>query len=123
VRDDGLVLNSGSRVWPNTERIQAAVALFEINGCDPRPVFDQSGRVLFERFLSHWPRGTWLDQITGDGAPNVDKIPASTLYHLMIAVAEMLRVEDAVKSAFPNDDRVYRCIGCELLGSKPLPGG
>src|SRR5690606_3623605 len=30
VRRDGVVLDRGTRVWPNAERVQAAVALFEI---------------------------------------------------------------------------------------------
>src|SRR5690606_13363885 len=47
VRDDGAVIDAGSRVWPNTERIQAAVAMFELFGIVPRPVFARSTRVLF----------------------------------------------------------------------------
>jgi N-acylglucosamine 2-epimerase/mannose-6-phosphate isomerase len=100
VRDDGAVLDAGSRVWCNTERIQAAVALFELFGRDPRPVFEASGRILLQRFLSHVPRGTWIDQVSPDGTPSSDKIPASTLYHVVIAFAEMLRVEQAVARAF-----------------------
>ena len=98
VRDDGTVLDRGSRTWPNTERIQAAVALYELDGVDPQPVFNESSRVLFECFLAHTPSGTWMDQITEGGLPNVDKIPASTLYHIMVAFAEMLRVEGAAGS-------------------------
>jgi N-acylglucosamine 2-epimerase/mannose-6-phosphate isomerase len=80
-------------VWPNTERIQAAVALFELDGHDPRPVLAESTRVLLDCFLAHVPFGTWIDQVGADGRPEVDKVPASTLYHLMIAFSEMLRVE------------------------------
>jgi N-acylglucosamine 2-epimerase/mannose-6-phosphate isomerase len=100
VRDDGVVLDRGMRVWPHTERIQAAVAMFELDGRDPRLVFDKTGKLLFERFLSHAPRGTWIDHFNANGTPKVDKIPASTLYHVMIAFAEMLRVEEAVTRAF-----------------------
>jgi N-acylglucosamine 2-epimerase/mannose-6-phosphate isomerase len=96
VRDDGLVLNRGSRIWPNTERIQAAVAMFELTGQDPRPIFEKTGRLLFSRFLSPTPPGTWIDQVDADGAPRADRIPASTLYHLFIAFTEMLRVEGLV---------------------------
>jgi mannose/cellobiose epimerase-like protein (N-acyl-D-glucosamine 2-epimerase family) len=101
VRDDGVVLDRGLRIWPNSERIQAAVAMFELDGQDPRPSFEQSGKLLLEHFLSHTPRGTWIDHFNADGTPRADKIPASTLYHLMIAFAEMLRVKDAVARAFP----------------------
>jgi N-acylglucosamine 2-epimerase/mannose-6-phosphate isomerase len=101
VRDDGVVLDRSLRVWPHTERIQAAVAMFELDGRDPRPTFDKTGEFLFQRFLSQSPRGTWIDRFNSDGTPKVDKIPASTLYHVVIAFAEMLRVKDAVTRAFP----------------------
>lgn len=98
VRDDGAPLDRGSRVWPNSERIQAAVAMFELDGRDPRPIFEQSGRLLLDRFLAHVPSGTWIDAIDADGRPQSDKVPASTLYHLVIAFAEMLRVEKPVEA-------------------------
>jgi N-acylglucosamine 2-epimerase/mannose-6-phosphate isomerase len=102
VRDDGVVLDGRSRTWPNAERIQAAVAMFELDGRDPRPIFEQSGRLLLDRYLSHSPRGTWMDQFAADGTPLSTTIPASTFYHLCIAFAEMLRVEDQVEQAFAS---------------------
>lgn len=96
VRRDGVVLDRGTRVWPNAERIQAAVAMFEIEGRDPTAVFAESSNVLLQRFLSHTPRGTWREHFDAEGAFNADKIPASTLYHLFIAFSEMLRVESDV---------------------------
>jgi len=101
VLDDGTVLDGSSRLWPNTERIQAAVAMFELLGRDPRPVFETSSRLLLRRFLSHTPRGTWIDKLAADGKPSAGKIPASTLYHLTIAFTEMLRVQNAATRAFP----------------------
>ncbi len=102
VRDDGLVLDGRSRTWPNAERIQAGVGLFELEGRDPRTVFEQSGRLLLNRYLAHAPRGTWIDEFEADGTPHADTIPASTLYHLFLAFAEMLRVEHEVARAFRN---------------------
>ena len=102
VSDDGLALDRSSRTWPNTERIQAWVAMFELEGRDPRPVFEQSGRLLLERYLSRAPPGTWIDHFAADGAPQAHTIPASTLYHVFIAFAEMLRVEAAVEHAFAH---------------------
>lgn len=101
VRDDGVVLDSRSRTWPNAERIQAAVAMFELEGRDPRPVFEQTGRLLIDRYLAHQPRGTWIDRFGPGGAPLADAIPASTLYHVFLAFSEMLRIEDTVAKAFP----------------------
>jgi mannose/cellobiose epimerase-like protein (N-acyl-D-glucosamine 2-epimerase family) len=105
VRRDGVVLDRGIRVWPNAERIQAAVAMFETEGRDPRPVFAQSAGVLLEKFLTGTPRGTWREQFDADGTFKADKIPTSTLYHLTIAFLEMLRVEEAVTRRFPAETR------------------
>lgn len=105
VRRDGVVLDRGTRVWPNAERIQAAVAMFELDGRDPTSVFTQSSRALLALFLSDTPRGTWREQFDADGAFKADKIPASTLYHLTIAFCEMLRVEDAVVRRFSGGAR------------------
>jgi mannose/cellobiose epimerase-like protein (N-acyl-D-glucosamine 2-epimerase family) len=99
ILDDGTVLDRGLRVWPNCERIQAAVAVFELYNRDPRPVLEQSGKLLLDRFLSHVPRA-WIDQFSADGSRKADKIPASTLYHIVVAFAEMLRVKEAVARAF-----------------------
>jgi mannose/cellobiose epimerase-like protein (N-acyl-D-glucosamine 2-epimerase family) len=102
VRDDGLVLDGRSRTWPNAERIQAAAALFELEGRDPRSVFEQSGRLLLERYLAHVPRGTWVDQFAADGTPLSASIPSSTLYHVFLAFSEMLRVGDQVERTFAS---------------------
>ena len=96
----GAPINAAFRVWPNTERLQAAVAAFEVFGVDPRPVFEAATAVLFRLFLDPALPGTWIDRANADGAQIVARIPASTLYHLMIAFAEMLRVEAAVEQRF-----------------------
>lgn len=95
VRDDGVPLDRGSRTWPNTERLKAAVALLELDGTDPTPVFDETCTLLLERYLGNAPAGTWIDAFDGAGRPIADTIPASTLYHLFLAFAEVLRVADA----------------------------
>lgn len=92
VRDDGAPLDRGSRSWPNTERMKAAVALYDLDGRDPWPVLEQSGRLLLDRYLAHQPRGAWIDQFDGEGRPAVDSVPTSTLYHVFLAFAETLRI-------------------------------
>lgn len=101
VRDDGEPLDRGSRTWPNTERIKAAVARFDLFGDDPRPVLEQSGRLLLDRYLSHDPPGTWIDAFDEGGRPAVDKVPTSTLYHVFLAFAEALRALDSGAAAAP----------------------
>jgi mannose/cellobiose epimerase-like protein (N-acyl-D-glucosamine 2-epimerase family) len=96
VRDDGAPVDKGSRAWPNTERIKAAIALYELDGADPAPVIRTSGSLLLERYLANTPHGTWVDAFDSSGKPVVNTVPASTLYHVFLAFAEVLRVSDAM---------------------------
>jgi len=93
VRDDGAPLDRGSRTWPNTERIKAAVAAREALGdrtANARAA--ASANLLLDRYLCVEPRGAWIDQFDADGRPVAPNVPASTLYHLFLAFAEFLRV-------------------------------
>jgi len=98
VRDDGMALNRASRIWPNTERMKAAVALFELTGRSPVEDIEQSGRLLLDRYLGPALKGRWFDNLDEDGTPIADRIPASSLYHLFLAFAEAMRVETAFLS-------------------------
>ena len=98
VRDDGAIIDAGSRTWPNTERLKAAVALYELDDMDPVPVVTATCRVLFDRYLTSGqgieiPRGAWIDAFDGDGKPIAQCVPASTFYHIFLAFAEVLRIE------------------------------
>lgn len=92
VRDDGVAVNKGSRIWPNTERMKAAVALFEMTGRPPLADLEQSGALLLDTYLEPAARGCWIDHFDAEGRPRADKIPASSLYHLFLAFAETLRI-------------------------------
>lgn len=100
VREDGAALDRGSRTWPNTERIKAHVAMFERFGADPRGPAGESARLLLQRYLGVTPRGAWIDAFDGAGAPIPGPIPASTLYHVVLAFAELLRIEPALRARF-----------------------
>jgi mannose/cellobiose epimerase-like protein (N-acyl-D-glucosamine 2-epimerase family) len=93
---DGTPLDRRSRTWPNTERLKAAVALHELTGRDPRPALTQGGRLLLDRYLKRPLRGSWHDLLEADGAPAPGPAPASTFYHLFLAVSETLRVAPAL---------------------------
>lgn len=94
IRDDGLPLDRGSRVWPNTERIKAAVALHESAGVDPWPAIEQSSQLLLSRYLGREPAGTWMDAFDATGQETAKVVPSSSLYHLVLAFSEILRVAE-----------------------------
>lgn len=50
--------------------------------------------LLMDRYLAHTPRGAWIDAFDAEGNSIVKTIPASTLYHVFLAFAEVLRVSD-----------------------------
>lgn len=94
VRDDGVVLDAGSRTWPNCERIKAAIALWELDGVDPGPVIDAAAGALLRRYLARQPAGIWMDAFDAEGHEAARTVPASTLYHVFLAFAEVLRITD-----------------------------
>lgn len=94
VRDDGVPIDRASRTWPNTERIKAAIALYELDGVDPSATIESSAALLFDRYLGRTLPATWIDLVDADGKPVPGNAPASTLYHVFLAFAEVLRVSD-----------------------------
>ncbi len=90
--NDGTPLDEGSRIWPNTERIKAAIALHEASRTDPWPVIEETCGLLMSRYLARKPAGIWMDAFDEKGQGVADVVPASTLYHLLLAFSEILRI-------------------------------
>lgn len=93
IHDDGTPIDRASRTWPNTERIKAAIALYELDGVDPAPVIESSAGILVDRYLSRTLPGTWIDVVNANGRPVPGNAPASTFYHVFLAFAEVLRID------------------------------
>lgn len=93
VRDDGAVLDGGSRTWPNTERLKAAVAVGEALGYDTRFQAGAATALLLDRYLVTPVRGGWIDAFDADGRATTDVMPTSTFYHVFLAFAELMRTE------------------------------
>ncbi len=120
VRDDGVVLDVSSRVWPNTERIKGHIALFDLYGTDPRVPLAQSTRVLLDTYLSGRPAGTWMDHVDGAGRPVASDIPTSTFYHVFLAIAELIRVAPALRAyAAPLPNRPADLRADRRAASRP----
>jgi len=96
IRDDGQPIDKGSRAWPNTERIKAHVALWELDGIDPETALASSSRVLLERYFATDVPGLWIDAFDGSGKGLPKTVPASTLYHAFLAFSEALRAGKAL---------------------------
>ena len=96
ILDDGSPLDSGSRSWPNTERIKAWVAMGEIFGAPEASArMCGSARLLLDRYLATPTPGLWSDHFDAQGRAISTNVPASTLYHVFLAFAELLRFSEA----------------------------
>lgn len=96
LNEDGSVLRGSSRVWTNTERIKAALALYELDGRDPRGALATSTGLIFGRYFGDNLPGLWTDQFDTSGKALSTATPASCVYHLFLAFAEMLRLEPRI---------------------------
>ena len=84
-----------SRFWPQTERIKAAVQLFqESQDREARAGFaadaDQAVETLF-RYLDRPAKGLWMDTWAADGTFSGDPVKSSSLYHIAGGLAEYVR--------------------------------
>jgi mannose/cellobiose epimerase-like protein (N-acyl-D-glucosamine 2-epimerase family) len=85
---DGSVRKSSHRVWPHTEAIKAAGARRADGDVRADALAEGMADVLLEYFLDRPFDGGWIDHISAAGAPLVDYVPASSLYHLMFAASD-----------------------------------
>jgi mannose/cellobiose epimerase-like protein (N-acyl-D-glucosamine 2-epimerase family) len=96
----GAVLRSTRRLWPQTELIKALLARAEQgDGQATDQAADQAADVI-ARFMDHYlipaHPGGWLDQFDAGGVPLAANMPASSFYHVFVAVAEADRVSRIV---------------------------
>ena len=98
----GAVLIPHHRLWAQTESLKASLAMLEHTGLDTRRRIAGCVDNLLDRYLHPArPGGTWIDHLAADGSPMVDKIPATSLYHLQLAFAELLRLQPLLESYLP----------------------
>jgi len=79
ISPDGIILKPSHRAWPHSEAIKAAATR------NDSAFADKMAAGLMRHFLDRPFAGGWTDHIAADGTPLVDYVPASTLYHLVLA--------------------------------------
>ena len=93
VSRDGRPLAMSRRLWPQTEALKACLASAEFLG---KTDSEKIAKIL-DSLLSHFLRpgpipGSWIDHFDADWSPIVDKVPATSLYHLTLAFFELMRL-------------------------------
>ena len=78
------VRDAGARLWPQTEHIKAALVLGE------REAALQAANGLVA-YLDTPARGVWHERMRPDGGFVEEPSPASSLYHLFLAIRELAR--------------------------------
>lgn len=84
--------STSSRIWPHTEAIKAACVRHEAGDTQARPFCERMAATLMRDFLGRPDAGLWIDRMTAAGEPLAATVPASSLYHLVLAATEMERV-------------------------------
>ncbi len=94
VARSGAIRDGSRRTWVQTEALKAHLALFEATGAARfAAAASQSFDLLMDDYLT--PEGGWIDHIDAAGLPVATKMPASTGYHVVLALSELLRLADA----------------------------
>ncbi len=78
-----------ARLWPQTERLKAALSLAELASAEERTALEAdalSAAEALRRYLDAAPPGLWIDLIDPDDVPVAGPAPASSLYHIVGAV-------------------------------------
>lgn len=95
---DGRARARTSRLWPHTERIKANIVRFERTrdltaGEAAAQAFD-----TLMRYCDTPIKGLWRDRLDANGAFVEEAAPASSFYHIMIALFELCRVVDGLEA-------------------------
>lgn len=86
--------DASRRTWPQTEALKAHLAMYEQRGEERYAAAAcRSFDVLMDEFLTE--DGGWIDHFAADGAVLAKDMPASTGYHVVLALAELIRVMNA----------------------------
>ena len=96
LNDDLTVRSAQARLWPQTERLKAALILAETaEGGRRTLLLDDARKALagLQRYLEPW--GLWRDKMRPDGGFVEEAAPASSFYHIAVAW-EQLRATAAV---------------------------
>ncbi|MEM7308274.1 MAG: AGE family epimerase/isomerase [Planctomycetota bacterium] len=91
---DGTPLKDSKRIWPITEALKAFAAARRRLGDAWAAHQSATLGLLFERYL-RGDTGGWNEVLRRDLSPEVDYLPATTLYHVMMGLRESLAIEAA----------------------------
>lgn len=88
--DELAITSAHARLWPQTERLKAALILAEITEAPQRDRLIRDAHAALNGLMRYLePSGLWRDKLLPDGQFVDEPSPASSLYHLMTACAQL----------------------------------
>jgi mannose/cellobiose epimerase-like protein (N-acyl-D-glucosamine 2-epimerase family) len=87
--DDGSIRDGRARLWPQAERLKAACLSWDRMRLSAYCDMALRAALALERYLQTTTPGLWRDTMTLDGGWIDEPAPASSLYHLVSAIAEL----------------------------------
>lgn len=94
--DDFSVHDNGARLWPQTERIKAAVLAAGLTGEAKYWAMAAAGAEGLLAYLRAPVPGLWRDKYQPDETFVDEPAPASSFYHIALAIAELDRAVRAI---------------------------
>jgi mannose/cellobiose epimerase-like protein (N-acyl-D-glucosamine 2-epimerase family) len=88
---DGTMHSAKARLWPQTERLKAAVAMHELGEAEGTAEIPRAYAGL-ARYFAKPPRGSLYDRLLPDGSFVEEPARSSSLYHIICAMAELRRL-------------------------------
>lgn len=92
-RETGAPVDASRRTWPQTEALKAHLAMAERGDGDAAARAMISFDILMDEYLT--PEGGWIDHFDADGHVIAKDMPASTGYHVALALDELIRLYGA----------------------------
>jgi mannose/cellobiose epimerase-like protein (N-acyl-D-glucosamine 2-epimerase family) len=90
---DGAVIDGAALLWPQTEYLKALAARIEFEADrDAAAKLDPHLALVFARFVDR-ETGLWTNRIDAAGEPVIAPVPVRVLYHLLLALADVVRVK------------------------------
>lgn len=92
LNDDFSPRDTVARLWGQTERLKAAVAMARLSVGSERVGYLNDilrSAATMESYLKEVPSGLWRDKLDENGAFRVEPAPASSFYHLVCAIGEL----------------------------------
>ena len=89
VLDDFSPHDASARLWPQTERLKAGALAARLTGEAKYFAIAESAAQALLRYLATPIPGLWYDRIDVNGNIVDEPAPASSFYHLVVAVAEI----------------------------------